>query len=386
MAQRILYLAWAPFFSGAERALLLTIRSLDPSRYEPHVLAGTDGEFAAQVRAMGVPCEIAPLRPMDIRHPFASARSVATVIRAASRSRAAVIHSNEVPSFQPGGYAARLLRIPSVTHVRFFDRAAGYRWFLRSHFSRALFVSKDLLTSAMQEAPDLFDGRSDVLYDAVESRHVWSEADRATARIALGLPVDRTLVAITGQIAEVKGIWDFIDAASILSNRGTEPYFVVLGDDLKNGGATRRAMQERVASLGLNDRFTFLGFRTDAPEIVQAFDIVAVPSHVEPLGNATLEAMAAGRPVVGARVGGIPEMIVDGETGTLVPPRDPESLANALAAFVFDSRLRRRMSTAAQRRASEQFSLQAHGRRLQTHYDVLRSLGVMPTNEAGEVA
>jgi len=386
MAQRVLYLAWAPFFSGAERALLLTIRSLDPSRYEPHVLAGTDGEFAAQVRAMGVPCEIAPLRPMDIRHPFASARSVATVIRAASRSRAAVIHSNEVPSFQPGGYAARLLRIPSVTHVRFFDRAAGYRWFLRSHFSRALFVSKDLLTSAMQEAPDLFDGRSDVLYDAVESRHVWSEADRATARIALGLPVDRTLVAITGQIAEVKGIWDFIDAARILSNRGTEPYFVVLGDDLKNGGATRKAMQERVASLGLNDRFTFLGFRTDAPEIVQAFDIVAVPSHVEPLGNATLEAMAAGRPVVGSRVGGIPEMIVDGETGTLVPPRDPESLANALAAFVFDSRLRRRMSTAAQRRASEQFSLQAHGRRLQAHYDVLRSFGVMPTDAAGEVA
>lgn len=243
MAQRVLYLAWAPFFSGAERAILLTLRSLDPTRYEPYVLAGTDGEFAAQVRAMHVPCEIAELRPVDVRHPLASARSVASVIRAASRARASIIHANEVPSFQPGGYAARMLRLSSVTHVRFFDRAAGYRWFLRSHFNRALFVSKDLLASAIEEAPDLFKGRSDVLYDAVEPRSVWSDEKRIAVRVALGLPVDRTLVAITGQIAEVKGIWDFIDAAKILAGRGTEPSFVVLGDDLKNGGATRKAMQ-----------------------------------------------------------------------------------------------------------------------------------------------
>jgi glycosyltransferase involved in cell wall biosynthesis len=373
--KRVLYLAWAPFFSGAERALLLTLRSLQTSCYEPFVLAGTDGEFAAQVRAMGVPCEIAELRPMEVRHPLASARSVASVLRIASRCSAAIVHANEVPSFQPGGYAARLLRVPSVTHVRFFDRAAGYRWFLRSRFSRALFVSNDLLTSATREAPDLFEGRSAVLYDAVEPRQVWPEEKRIAVRVALGLPVDRTLVAITGQIAEIKGIWEFIDAARILANRSTEPFFVVLGDDLKNGGATRKAMEERVRALGLNDHFLFLGFRTDAPEVVQAFDVVAVPSHVEPLGNATLEAMAAGRPVVGTRVGGIPEMIVDGETGRLVPPRDPAALANAIAEFVIDSALRRHMSDAARLRASDQFSLQAHGRRLQAQYDALRPWG-----------
>lgn len=386
MPQRILYLAWAPFFSGAERALLLTFKSLDPSRYEPHVLAGTEGEFAAQVRAMGIPCDVAELRPLDAKHPVASARSVADVLRVAWRTRASIIHANEVPSFQPGGYAARALRVPSITHVRFFDRAAGYRWFLRSQFSRALFVSNDLRSSALQEAPELFDGRSDVLYDAVEPRRTWSDEERSAARTALGLPVDRRLVAITGQIAEIKGIWDFIDAARILSGRGTEPFFVVLGDDLKNGGATRRAMQERVAALGLTDRFSFLGFRTDAPDIVQAFDIIAVPSHVEPLGNATLEAMAAGRPVVGTRVGGIPEMIVDGDTGTLVPPQRPEALADAIAALVCDGLLSRRMSEAARRRASEQFSLEAHGRRLQAHYDTVRSSHVASAQPAGEVA
>ncbi|HUK35842.1 MAG TPA: glycosyltransferase family 4 protein [Vicinamibacterales bacterium] len=386
MTRRVLYLAWAPFFSGAERALLLTLRSLDPARYDPYVVAGTDGEFAAQVRAMGIPCDIAELRPMDVRHPLASARSVANVARAASRSRASLIHANEVPSFQPGGYAARLLGVPAVTHVRFFDRAAGYRWFLRSQFTRALFVSNDLMASARGEAPDLFDGRSDVLYDAVEPQPVWTDERKIATRASLGLPVDRTIVALTGQIAEIKGIWEFIDAARILASRGTEPFFAVLGDDLKNGGSTRRAMEERVAALGLGDRFRFLGFRKDAPQIVQAFDIIAVPSHVEPLGNATLEAMAAGRPVVGTRVGGIPEMIVDGETGSLVPPRDPASLADAIAAIVLDCRVRQRMSGAARLRAIEQFSLQAHGRRLQAHYDALQSLGVAAPAATGEVA
>ena len=83
------------------------------------------------------------------------------------------------------------------------------------------------------------------------------------------------------------------------------------------------------ASLGLQSRFRFLGFRPDAPRLIPGFDVVAVPSLVEPLGNATLEAMAAGRPVVGSRVGGIPEMIVDGETGSLVPPQAPHALAVA---------------------------------------------------------
>jgi glycosyltransferase involved in cell wall biosynthesis len=386
MARRVLFLAWAPFFSGAERALLLTLQSLDATRYEPYIVAGTDGEFVAQARALGVPCSIADLRPFDARHPLVSTQSVASVARAARRYGASVIHSNEVPSFQPGGYAARLLRIPALTHVRFFDRAAGYRWFLRSKFTHALFVSDNLMTSATAEAPDLFTGRSSVLYDAVEPQAPWSVDGRRRMRERLGLPLDRTIVAITGQIAEVKGIREFVTAAQILASRGTEPFFAVLGDDLKTGGVARQAMEAHVASLGLNDRFKFLGFRKDAPQIVQAFDIVAVPSHVEPLGNATLEAMAAGRPVVGTRVGGIPEMIVDDETGTLVPPMEPEALANAIGRLVIDAGCRARMSDAARARASEAFGLAVHGRRLQARYDALVAARTATRPTAGEVA
>jgi len=125
----VLYLAWAPFFSGAERALLLTVQNLDPARYRMHVILGTSGDTLAAFRAAGVSCEVASIARRDRRHPLRWAASVGRVVRIARRVRAALIHSNDAHSYQPGGYAARLLRLPAVTHVRLPDTATGFAWF-----------------------------------------------------------------------------------------------------------------------------------------------------------------------------------------------------------------------------------------------------------------
>ena len=341
MPRRVLFLAWAPFFSGAERALLLTVRHLDPARYLPHVIVGTEGDTAAALRDAGIACDVWPLShwTCDVRSP--ALQSVWRVLRTARRIGAALIHSNDVPSFQPGGYAARLLRVPAVTHVRFPDTAEGFSWFLRPGIDRALFVSEYLRADAIGVQPVLFANRSDVLYDGVVLPAPVAEDARHALRRSLELPEATPVVALTGQISEIKGIWEFVEAARLLVARGTTATFVVLGDDLKGRGAMREAMERRVAELGLTSHFRFLGFRNDAPRLIPAFDIVAVPSHVEPLGNATLEAMAAGVPVVGSRVGGIPEMVLDGETGRLVPPRDPAALADALETLLAAPDLRR---------------------------------------------
>jgi glycosyltransferase involved in cell wall biosynthesis len=336
------------------------------------VLAGTGGRFADEVKALGIPCEVFAFRQLDRWHPAASVRSVASVVRTARRVRAAVIHSNELASFQTAGYAARLLGVPAVSHVRFPDTSLGYRWFLSAGFARALFVSRWLLVDAAAEVPDLFRDRSEVLHDGVEQQAAWSAERSAACRRALGLPLDTVVVALTGQIAEVKGIWEFVEAARMLAARSDRLHFAVLGDDLKTNGELRRVMEARVRDAGLAARFSFLGFRPDAPQIVQAFDIITVPSHVEPLGNATLEAMAAGRPVVGSRVGGIPEMVVDGQTGLLATPKDSSALAEAVWRIAVDDDLRERMSEAARRRSNTHFSIEAHGCALQKIYDRVR--------------
>lgn len=369
MARHIVFLAWAPFFSGAERALLLTLQSLDRARYRPQVIVGTDGEMAEQLRAHDIPCEVIPLRYLDRRHPLGWGNSVRRVVDMCRRVKPAIIHANDMPSYQPGGFAGRLLGIPAITHLRFPDEDSGYRWYLKPRFARALFVSEYLRSDAIAKSPALFEGRSDVLYDGVQLPQLRTGHERLAIKQELGLPSDVPVVALTGQISEVKGIWDFVEAARLLALRDAPVHFAVLGDDLKGRGALRAAMEARVRELDLADRFHFLGFRSNAPTLIPAFDIVAVPSHVEPLGNATLEAMAAGVPVVGTRVGGIPEMVVDDGTGRLVPPRDPAALAEALESLVASPTERARLGNAGWARAQELFSLSVHARHLQDIYD-----------------
>lgn len=367
----ILYSAWAPFFSGAERALLVLVDHLDPARYRPVVALGTRGELEAELRRRGVRTLYAPVRYRGLRELPAWLASVAGLARIGRAERAALVHANDVPSFQPAGYAARLLGRPTVTHVRFPDSRAGFEWFLKPGFARAVFVSAALRDAALAEAPTLFGDRSEVVHDGVLTPDVPDEGARRALRHELGLAAEDTIVAFTGQISAIKGIWEFIDAAAILVGRGVPATFAILGDDLRGKGALRREAERAVTERQLGQRVRFLGFRPDAPRLIAAFDVVAVPSHVEPLGNATLEAMAAGRPVVGSRVGGIPEMVVDGVTGLLVPPGNAAELAGALEGMVRDPERIRSFGRAGRARATRCFSAAAHADRVQALYDRL---------------
>jgi len=253
--------------------------------------------------------------------------------------------------------------------VRFPDSRSGYEWFTKSGFTRALFVSDGLRVPAMAEAEELFVGRSDVLHDGVLLPELPDVAGRRALKQELGLPQDRPVVAIAGQVVKIKGIWEFLAAAERLLSSGVESAFAVLGDDLKGNGATRLEAEEHVRTRGMASSVHFLGFRPDAPRLISAFDVVAVPSHVEPLGNATLEAMAAARPVVGSRVGGIPEMVVDGVTGLLVPPGDVEALSGAIGSLIQNPARLDAFGKAARTRAETHFSLPVHAERLQGIYD-----------------
>lgn len=368
----IVYIAWAPFFSGAERALVVLLEHLDPKRYRPVVVVGTDGELAAELRSRQIQTIHLPIVYADWRKCLAWTSAVKRFAQLARREGASLFHANDLPSFQPAGYAARILRLPAITHVRFPDTTRGFEWFLKPGFQRALFVSNALRSEAVAEAPRLFESRSEVVYDGVNVPPEATVCERAQLRAELGLPADRTLVVMAGQVAEVKGLWDFIEAASLLASRGAPISFVVLGDDMRNQGALRIEAERVVRQRGLDETVKFLGFRPNAQRLIPAFDIVAVPSHIEPLGNATLEAMASARPVVGSKVGGIPEMVIDGITGTLIPSRDPQRLAGAIEALAGDHEKRQQLGQAGRRRALSEFSVAAHVSRVQSIYDRMR--------------
>ncbi len=371
----VLYAAWAPFYSGAERALVVLAEHLDRRRYRPVVVVGTDGELAAELRGRGVTTIHQPIVYLGARTLASWLACVSRIAWIGRRERAVLMHSNDVPTFQPVGYAARFLGVPALTHVRFPDTQHGFGWFLKPGVHRSLFVSADLRADAIRNAPALFERSSEVVYDGVDVPPLASDAERRALREELGLPIGERLVVMAGQVAEVKGIWDYIDAAARLVARHVPVKLVVLGDDLKNKGETRIKAEEMVRERGLADHVRFLGFRPNAQRLIPAFDMVAVPSHVEPLGNATLEAMATARPVIGARVGGIPEMVVDGETGLLVPSKDPDRLADAIERLVGDPARAARLGQNGRARAIAKFSIPAHVNHVAGIYDQVLAAG-----------
>lgn len=159
-------------------------------------------------------------------------------------------------------------------------------------------------------------------------------ADRAAAKRALSLDERRTVVGVVGRITEQKGQEDFVEAALQLAIERTEPLFVMVGFD--EDAALQQRLRQRIAVFGLADRIRFVGNRDDMANVYAAIDVVVAPSRWEGFGMMLVEAMAAGRPIVAARAGAIPEIVRDGVSGVLVEPRDPAALGAAIAKLLDD--------------------------------------------------
>ena len=130
----------------------------------------------------------------------------------------------------------------------------------------------------------------------------------------------------------------------------------------------RSTIENHVQKLGLSEKVQFLGYQNNILEILRSMDIFILPSLWEGMPNAILEAMAAGLPVVATNVGGTPEVVVDGETGFLVPPRDPEALANAIKLLIDDPELRKKFGQAGRERVERHFTIQETVRKTEELY------------------
>lgn len=187
----------------------------------------------------------------------------------------------------------------------------------------------------------------------VERFRAPTAAERDALRRELGL-AGRTVVLHSGRLTARKGAPVLLDAFARAAGAGSGPLLLFLGD-----GPERAAIEARARALGLGDRVRFEGFREDVWRYLAAADVLVLPSFVEGMPNALLEAMATGLPAVATRLGGALEAVIEGESGLLVPPGDADALARALEALLGDPGLRRRLGEAAAARIRERFTLDA---------------------------
>lgn len=170
----------------------------------------------------------------------------------------------------------------------------------------------------------------------------------------LALPAGSRPLLCAGRLVPVKGLTTLLRAwPSVLKD---EPRAILL---LAGEGPDEQPLRAQAAALGLAGSVRFLGFREDIPSLLACAEALLLPSLNEGFGMALLEAMAMGKPVVASAVGGVPELVLDGRTGLLVPPADPGALATAIRRLVEDPRAARQMGEAGRERARMSFSREA---------------------------
>ena len=187
---------------------------------------------------------------------------------------------------------------------------------------------------------------------------------RKQVRRSMGLPSKAPVFITVAVLRQPKGIEFMIRAFSLLCRRDPDARYLIVGS-----GDDRDRLENLARELGVSSQVIFAGMRQDIPALVAASDVFVLPSLTEALPTVLAEAAAGGKPIIATTVGGVPEMVADGETGLLVPPSDSEALVEACGRMLENPSLRQRMGRAGRRLAVDRFDLEQHVDHLLNLYD-----------------
>jgi glycosyltransferase involved in cell wall biosynthesis len=258
-----------------------------------------------------------------------------------------VVHTHQVVGLFYAATAARLAGVPLVVHTEHGKHYAGRRnnailgWLGGHHVSRFYCLSQDMADEAIA-ARVVPRRKIRVIDNGVDMTRFRDAGNPAALRAALGIPTNAPVIGTAGRLTEIKRQDMLIRSFARLKQRFPEARLVLVGD-----GPLRDELGRLAQELGVADAVHFAGYTTDPQYYHHMFDIFALTSRSEGVPQALIEAGVAGRPVIATRVGGIPEMIVDGESGLLIDPGDVDALTEGLCRLVSDPGLARRLGEAA---------------------------------------
>jgi glycosyltransferase involved in cell wall biosynthesis len=278
--------------------------------------------------------------------------------------RPQIVHTHTAKAGFLGRLAARMAGVPIIVHTYHGHVLNGYygpvkSWLLRM-MERGLARSTDRLVAvsglvkedliAYRIAPAVKISVIPLGFDLkpfLECRSLKGEFRRE-----LELGSGDKLVGILGRIFPIKNHRLFLESAAQIAQQESNVHFVIVGD-----GVLRSEMEQYAQDLGIRHKVIFTGWRRDLPRIYADLDLLVVSSNNEGTPVSAIEAMASGCPVVATRVGGLPDVVQDRETGYLVPPKKSQALAAAMLKLIRDSKKAEQMGRLAQLSVKERFSL-----------------------------
>jgi glycosyltransferase involved in cell wall biosynthesis len=314
---------------------------LDPSRFEQSLVVGTEGSGEGSLLDYALARGVRPIILPEIVNEFSlkprDVKALAKLHRLMRREHPLIVHTHTTRAGLLGRLAARLAGVPVIIHTFHGHVLHGYYGSLKSGLMRSMEralarITDQLIAVSEQVKRDL------VSYEVSPPEKIsviplgfelepflHCQELQGQFRNELGLGNDARLVAIVGRMFPIKNHRLFLDAAARVLVHEPSARFVIVGD-----GILRTEMEHYAQRLGIAHQVIFTGWRRDLPRIYADLDALVVASDNEGTPVSAIEAMAAGRPVIATRVGGLPDLVQEGQTGYLVPPRSPEPLASAI--------------------------------------------------------
>lgn len=368
MPRTVIYFTDSTGFGGAEQVLLILLEGLDRRCWEPVLVHHSHPGIAPLVeRARRLDVKIWAVPPAQDKRGISWVLQFAQELRA---RRPAVFHAHLCWTLActHGLFAAVLARVPAVVATQHLFGEIGSRrekaiqsvLFWCTH--RYIAVSHHV-ASQLRQACRLSAHKVQVIHNGIPLAPFGCKPNIAL-RATLTQKREGPVILTTARLYKQKGHRYLLEAAALVP----EALFVLAGD-----GPERAGLEAQARSLGVADRVIFLGHRDDIPDLLASCDLFVLPSIFEGFSVSILEAMAAGKPVIATVVGGADEVIVNGETGLLVPPADPPALAKAIHTVLSDSVLNQRLAAAGKALVHQKFSAETMVQRTTQVYDELLS-------------
>jgi glycosyltransferase involved in cell wall biosynthesis len=348
---------------GAQESATALIIHLDRSRFEVEAIALADGAAVRRLHDLGYPVTV-----LGAGDDAATIRELTALLR---RREVDLLHAHMFRAELLGTRAARAASTPVVVATVHSSRVRSPQD-IADLAAVTPFIDRLIAPSESIAAKVRREGRGateiTVVPNGVDADRFGADrspTELAAIRAALGIPADAFVVGVVARLEPEKGHRYLIEAWPAIANARADAWLVLIGEGSQ---ADALRAQARALPASVNRRIVFGGRQADVAAVTAALDVAVMPSLREAQGIAILEALAARRPVVASRVGGIPETIRHGVHGLLVPPADPPALARAILRLATDPKLRARLGAAGARRVEEVFSVTASVRRVESIY------------------
>lgn len=363
MVKNILYIQGVTIMGGAPRSLINLSGGLDKSRFRPIAIVGCEGRLADELEKNGVCVKVVRMgmwrKGKSWFHiPF----SLKRIHQIMLDEKIDLVHSNTLWDNPYGTLYAK--GIPTICHLRSDIREDMVGKYFLNRTDRLITISNYLRNSL----PTSVRGKSITIYNGIDTGLFRSDIASGAVRRKFGIDLDVPLVGMISRLDPLKGQETLIRAASLILKDLPQTKFLLVGEESHKIAGYKEKLESLARRRGVADSFIFTGYQKDVPRITAACDLAVLPSHTEGFGRSLQEAMALKIPVIATRVGGIVELVRDGENGYLMEPNDYQMLAGRAISILSDKNKARNMGEAGYRLVQVSFTMERHIEKIQELY------------------